>query len=833
MFNHLTIGARLWLNLIIVLALVGFVSWLGWQSTQFSVHQSRQLVNQHENLSAKIAVFHQHFIQTLQAANNYILTLDASQGNNFNQLIDQQITNLEQLLIELGAQISRDASGFLQFDTQPDSANQAHLFSLHSLDSILINLKKATNANVYLKQRLGTTLEFSLERSSQAFKQSLEQLQMHSTASPGLVTTIEALKTRLETSQHLAIKMISNGDIALKQAFDEQGLGFRAMPLLTQLEDQFNGDFFQREILQQVRQSHNDYFDGFGDLRDFIHTTGQNNLSLAMLSENGNMTLLNLTQSLQQQSLQALQGLENINLQQADKLMLFGLLAAFLLLIINSTITRSIVKPLNAMRDQVIQAAQTGDFSHWHPQPGQHELAQMSRAQHTLFNAISHALNELQTVSEALAQGNTQQRMSEHYQGDLAKLSQSINHSLNSINHTLQQMTQLSHALEEGELSFDVDLSPYQGQFLEVTQALTNALAVQKQAIDDIRRVTHAMRAGDFAQRVEMIMPGELHKLKRYLNESLERLEEAINNKSNALKAFSQGDFSQQSAHKFEGKLQELNMHMGNMAHSISRMLGDVKLATDHAVHGIKEISSGNQDLNKRVQKQAAAIQQTSLNMNQMRLTLDHTLEEANHVSSTTELVQRDSADGMHIVSLMVEAMQGIEHASQQISSITGLIDSIAFQTNLLALNASVEAARAGEAGRGFAVVATEVRYLAQRSAEAAQQIRQVTDTNITRINEGMLLSQQTQQVFEQNSASIERIAQMIIKMNQALARQSHGIHQVTEALGEIDESTQQNAALVEQIATTSSNIIEEVLGLEDKVSGFKLLSLPTRTHAA
>jgi methyl-accepting chemotaxis protein len=199
------------------------------------------------------------------------------------------------------------------------------------------------------------------------------------------------------------------------------------------------------------------------------------------------------------------------------------------------------------------------------------------------------------------------------------------------------------------------------------------------------------------------------------------------------------------------------------------------------------------------------------------------TLSESQLVGETTDKVQQDSSSGLEIVEKMVCAMNEIQNASQEIAQITGLIDSIAFQTNLLALNAAVEAARAGEAGRGFAVVATEVRSLAQRSAEAAHQIRGVVDSTLQTVAQGMSLSQQTQSVFEQNTNSIERVAKMIIKMTRALEQQNQGIHEVTQALSDIDESTQQNAALVEQIATTSSNIIEEVLGLEHKVSGFKL----------
>jgi methyl-accepting chemotaxis protein len=828
-FSRLSIGSRLWGNLIIALAFVGFVTLVGWLASNHSADQAHKLVNNANLLTKPINQFHKDFINTLQQSNTFILTLDQTEGDKFNQMIDQQMANLYQLLEQMGAKVEPNASGFMAFIEEPTGPHAELMQQLQSLDAVLMNLKKATNSNVYLKNRLKTTIEYGLEPSAALLIEALKELMPLIEDQPGLVTNAEQLKQRLETSQLLAAKMIATQDTQLKAEFDEKGLGFNASPLVTEIEEAFAGDFFNQETARKVAQGQNDYFDAFGDLRDSLNTSAQNNITLAELSEQGNNTLLDLTSSLQKNSLSAMSELEQSGNTQSMKLLIIGALAVLVLLAINLSITRSIVLPLKRMRDQVLKVAHSGEFQHWPHMRGNNELAEMSRAQGELLQTVSQALHEIKTVSESLANGYTDQRMSEYYDGDLKRLSQTFNQSLASVASTMNEMSLLSHALEEGNLSFNIELEQHSGQFLEVLNAIMNALSVQKHAIDDIRRVTHAMRAGDFAQRVEIAMPGELHNLKRYLNESLERLESAINTKADALRAYSQGDFSHSHDHKFEGKLQELNMHMGNMAQSVSTMLQDVKYATDHAVHGIKEISSGNQDLNHRVQKQAAAIQNTSANMSVMMNSVRETLNEANQVTHTTDQVQKDSASGLAIVEQMVQAMQGIQDASQQITQITGLIDSIAFQTNLLALNASVEAARAGEAGRGFAVVATEVRNLAQRSAEAAQQIRQVTDTNMQRIEQGMDLSQQTQTVFEQNTASIERVAKMIVKMNSALELQSHGIKEVTDALSDIDESTQQNAALVEQIATTSSNIIEEVLGLETKVSGFKLLTLPNK----
>jgi methyl-accepting chemotaxis protein len=823
LFNNLSIKSRLSLNVLLSLSFVGMAVLSGWLATQHAADQAQQLTNQQQTTTQQVAEFHKQFITTLQQSNNYILTNASGEGERFNQLIDQQIEHLNTLLIGFGAALDRNEAGHSILSEQPQGEHASLINTLISIDSDLRMLKSATNANVFMTNRINELLEFGIKRSVNNLQSALTELESFTIDKPDIEAPLNQLRQRLASSQLSVANMIALKDISLKAEFDEQGLGFSAMPLIAQINQAFQGDFFNQQLAQNLERSYGDYFDSFGDIRDTLNTMTQNNASLAAISERSNMTLLGLMSNLQNQTIESLITLENQSNKTAELLLLIGIAGLIILLISNLLISHSIVNPLKNMQQQLLDVANNADFKNWQILQGKHELADMSRAQFALLASVSHAFNEIDQVSQALAQGNTQQRMSSDYTGDLAHLSQSFNQSLESVETTFNEIEQVSHALEQGDLSIEINTDAHQGQFHNVLQAMSNAIGVQKTAINDIRRVTHSMRAGQFGQRVDIEMPGELHNLKRYLNESLERLEDAINNKAESLLAFSQGDFSHQSSHQFEGKLQELNGHMSNMAQSISHMLEDVKHATDHAVHGMKEISSGNQDLNQRVQKQAIAVQSTSANMSVMMGSIRDTLNESQQISQTTDQVQLDSASGLVIVEQMVVAMQGIQSASKQIADITGLIDSIAFQTNLLALNAAVEAARAGEAGRGFAVVAAEVRSLAQRSAEAAHQIRGVIETTMTSIDQGMTLSQQTQAVFEQNTTSIERVAKMIIKMNRSLEQQSLGIHEVTNALNDIDQSTQQNAALVEQIATTSSNIIEEVLGLEHKVSGFKL----------
>ncbi|UQB43127.1 hypothetical protein JX580_04390 [Thiomicrospira microaerophila] len=824
LFNHLTIKARLVLNLVLGLLFVGLASFSGWFASTSTSQKSSYINHQQQTITYQVADFHKQFITTLQQSNTYTLTGDTREGERFNLLIDQQIEALKTLLISLGAEVeNNNTSGHLSLVEVLNSEHESLINSLIVIDSDLRMLKNATNSSVFMTNRINDLIEFGISRSVNTMRDNLIELEALTQTKPELIEPITQIRTRLAASQLIVANMIAMKDITMKKEFDERGLGFAAMPLIQQVQDSLQGDFFNRQVAQSLEQAYGDYFDAFGDIRDTLMTMTQNNASLAGLSERSNMTLLAIMSDLQNQTIQSLNALEAFSQQQANTLIILGTLGFIILLIFNLIISQSIVSPLKKMHEQLLNVAQSGKVKSWHSLEGKHELADMSRAQEALLAAVSAALNEVDQVSHALAQGDITQRMSTNYNGDLLHLSEAFNQSLQSVENTLEEINFGSIALAQGELNTQLNPQKHRGQFQAVLQSMSHALSVQQEAINDVRRVTHAMRTGEFSQRVEINMPGDLHNLKRYLNESLERLEDAINNKALSLQAFSQGDFSYQTQHKFEGKLQELNNHMGNMAQSISHMLEDVKHATDHAVHGIKEISTGNQDLNERVQKQAIALQSTSANMSVMMGSIRDTLHESQQVTQTTDQVQQDSASGLLIVEQMVEAMQGIQTSSQEIAQITSLIDSIAFQTNLLALNAAVEAARAGEAGRGFAVVASEVRNLAQRSAEAAHQIRSVIDTTMESIQQGMTLSEQTQAVFEQNTASIERVAKMIIKMNRSLEQQSKGIHEVTDALSDIDQATQQNAALVEQIATTSTHIIEEVLGLEHKVSGFKL----------
>lgn len=300
--------------------------------------------------------------------------------------------------------------------------------------------------------------------------------------------------------------------------------------------------------------------------------------------------------------------------------------------------------------------------------------------------------------------------------------------------------------------------------------------------------------------------------------------------KVTALQAYSQGDFSYEMEGEFQGRLYELKDHMGNMATKISLMLEEVKASTLKAETGVAEISQGNEELNQRVLKQAGFIQKTSARMGTMMTFLEGSYQQSNEMAKASYSVKESSNSGLATIDEMVNAMQQIEAASQQISSMTEVIDSIAFQTNLLALNASVEAARAGEMGRGFAVVAQEVRSLANRSSEASKQIRQVTADTLEKVSVGMDLTSKKQQIFGKNAQNIEQIANQALKMQNSIEHQNESISEVNQSLLEIEQTTQANAELVEQVTATSAEIIDQMGGLQDKVMQFQLKEKPAMT---
>ncbi len=256
---------------------------------------------------------------------------------------------------------------------------------------------------------------------------------------------------------------------------------------------------------------------------------------------------------------------------------------------------------------------------------------------------------------------------------------------------------------------------------------------------------------------------------------------------------------------------------------ALRALVADVSESAQAISGATGEIAAGNQDLSNRTEQQAGSLQQTAASMEQLTSTVRHNADAADEANKLARQASSVAADGGAVVQQVVQTMDAISDQGRKIADITSVIDGIAFQTNILALNAAVEAARAGEQGRGFAVVAGEVRSLAQRSAEAAREIKQLIDENVEKISGGSQQVERAGQTMAELVSQVQRVSGLIGEISAATREQSSGLGEVSEAMGRLDEVTQQNAALVEQSTAAAMSLNEQASRLEGLVGVFKV----------
>ncbi|WP_050468456.1 methyl-accepting chemotaxis protein [Herbaspirillum chlorophenolicum] len=259
------------------------------------------------------------------------------------------------------------------------------------------------------------------------------------------------------------------------------------------------------------------------------------------------------------------------------------------------------------------------------------------------------------------------------------------------------------------------------------------------------------------------------------------------------------------------------------MTGNLARIVGQVRSGTDAISTASREIASGNLDLSARTERQAGSLEETASAMEELTSTVHQNADNARQANQLAASASAVAQQGGEVVSQVVSTMGSINESSRKIVDIIGVIDGIAFQTNILALNAAVEAARAGEQGRGFAVVASEVRSLAQRSAAAAKEIKGLIDDSVAKVGTGSQLVGQAGSTMDQVVASVRHVADIVGEITAASSEQSDGIGQVNLAITEMDQTTQQNAALVEQAAAAAEAMQEQAARLSEVVSQFKL----------
>jgi methyl-accepting chemotaxis protein len=290
-----------------------------------------------------------------------------------------------------------------------------------------------------------------------------------------------------------------------------------------------------------------------------------------------------------------------------------------------------------------------------------------------------------------------------------------------------------------------------------------------------------------------------------------------------AVMRIAKGDLETKIESPGRDELSWLRAELNGMRKKLRTMMIEVRQSVDNVASASEQIARGNNDLSGRTENQAAALEQTASTMNQLADTVRQHAGSAGEASSEMDAARGVAVRGGEIMGEVVLRMQDIHQSANRINEIIGVIDGIAFQTNILALNAAVEAARAGEQGRGFAVVASEVRALAQRSATAAREIKTLIGDSTEKVDAGRLLVDQAGETMHDLLERVGRVSSLVSGMARAGAEQSQSIDQVHQAVAQIDDMTQQNAALVEQVASAAQSLRGQSGQLLGAVSAFQV----------
>ncbi|HRD66395.1 MAG TPA: methyl-accepting chemotaxis protein [Candidatus Competibacter sp.] len=283
------------------------------------------------------------------------------------------------------------------------------------------------------------------------------------------------------------------------------------------------------------------------------------------------------------------------------------------------------------------------------------------------------------------------------------------------------------------------------------------------------------------------------------------------------------GDLTSRIDNRFHDEIGQLLRAMQAMQASLRKTVGDVLAATDMVNAATSEIAQSNTDLSQRTEEQASALEETASSMEELTSVAQQSALNAGQANRLAATARTQAEQGGQVVDRMIDAMNAIDDSSRKIAEIIGVIDEIAFQTNLLALNAAVEAARAGEQGRGFAVVAGEVRKLAQRSADAAKEIKRLIGDSTRKVKEGDELAAASGRTLREIVISVKKVSDVVAEITTASQEQARGIEQVNKAILQLDQVTQQNAALVEQTAAASQAMGEQAAGLCRLMDFFEL----------
>ncbi|MDD2863196.1 MAG: methyl-accepting chemotaxis protein [Methylococcales bacterium] len=450
-----------------------------------------------------------------------------------------------------------------------------------------------------------------------------------------------------------------------------------------------------------------------------------------------------------------------------------------------------------------------------------------------LQETINGFVAEQNLISEKHAQGFISHKIDDtKFKGTYAKMASEINQLVQSHIAVKMEVVDIVSQYAKGDFSRDISRLPEEKG--KITVAIDSVKTALLKINKEIETIVAAGSQGDFSKRAHADEFEFMFKeMLTHLNELVETNEVGFNDVLRIANAIAQGDLTQQITKDYPGTFGKAKDAMNGTVENLKALLAEIRDSADTISTASQEIAAGNNDLSQRTERQAASLEETAASMQELTSTVQANSDNAKHANEMALSSSDIARKGVDVVNQVVSTMEDINESSRKIVDIITVIDGIAFQTNILALNAAVEAARAGEQGRGFAVVASEVRNLAQRAASAAGEIKGLISDSVDKVEDGTNLVARAGKTMEEIVNSIQGVTATITQITSASYEQTAGIQQVNFAIGEMDDVTQQNAALVEQAAAAAESLEDQARHLSITLNNFKIDDVqPTKSVA-
>lgn len=459
-------------------------------------------------------------------------------------------------------------------------------------------------------------------------------------------------------------------------------------------------------------------------------------------------------------------------------------------------------------------------------------VKQIGEGINQILDALINPLNVAAKYVEQISKGQIPAKITDEYHGDFNTIKNNLNQCIDAVNTLITDVNQLSQAAVEGRLSTRAEMSRHQGDFKKIVGGVNATLDAVIGPLNVAAKCVADISNGEIPQKITAHYEGDFNEIKNNLNTCIDAVNNMIADVNLLADAAREGRITvRANASKHSGDFRQIVDGVNSTLDLIVEPIVAVTQAIETITTAANEISSGNADLSSRTEHQASSLEQTAASMEELASTVKQNAQNAGQANQLALAASEIAIKGGKVVDEVVYTMDAINESAKKIEDIISVIDGIAFQTNILALNAAVEAARAGEQGRGFAVVAGEVRSLAQRSASAAKEIKELISDSVSKTANGTKLVENAGITMDEVVSSVQRVADIINEISAASTEQTTGIDQVNQAVTNMDETTQQNAALVEEAAAAAESLVDQANQLSDVISQFKLEPQKRREH--